>query len=211
MLLEILVEELSAEAVLRIVVPRIIGDAGLTVDRNLFINYHRFSGKQALLRKLPERLKGYSKYPDELDVRVLVLVDRDDHDCLDLKTNMEGIAISADLTTRTSTGGNRFSVCNRIVVEELEAWYIGDPKAVVEAYPRVPMTFAQRAVFRNPDAIAGGTWEALERLLQSHGYHTGGLAKVALADAVAPYMDPVRNRSPSFRAFASGLSGLVSQ
>jgi hypothetical protein len=204
MLLEILVEEPSAEAALRELVPRIVGSA-------VEVRYHTFRGKAALLRRLPHRLAGYLHYPVDADVRVLVLVDRDDQDCLELKETLEGAAADAGLRTRASAGRARFRVCNRIAVEELESWFIGDPDALVAAYPRVPASFTNRARFRQPDSVSGGTWEALERLLQRHRYHLGGLAKIRLASDVARHMDPARNRSPSFIEFRDGLLRLVAQ
>jgi hypothetical protein len=43
-----------------------------------------FSGKSDLLKKLPDRLKGYKAWiPD--DYLIVVLIDRDDQDCIGLK------------------------------------------------------------------------------------------------------------------------------
>ena len=50
---------------------------------------------------------------------------------------------------------------NGIAVEELEAWYFGDWVAVREVYPGLPATVSNKANYRNPDQIRGGTWEAL--------------------------------------------------
>jgi hypothetical protein len=73
---------------------------------------------------------------------------------------------------------------NRISIEELEAWYFGDWKAVQEAYQGVK-DISKLAAYRNPDTIRGGTWEAFERELQSAGYFTGGLQKIAAARAAS--------------------------
>lgn len=57
--LEFLVEEQSAEAALRVLVPKIVS-ADTTFD------IHAFNGKTALLRKLPNRLRGYRSFlPDD--------------------------------------------------------------------------------------------------------------------------------------------------
>lgn len=170
-----------------------------------------FSGKANLLRNLPNRLRGYAAYAEAQDLRILVLVDRDADDCRTLKANLEEVAAAAGLSTRAGSGGALFRVCNRIAIEELEAWFVGDPDAVAAAYAGVPASFGNRAKFRRPDEVSGGTWEALERLLKKHRHHRGGLAKVRLAHDVAPRMDVSRNRSPSFRAFRSGLRELVTQ
>lgn len=170
-----------------------------------------FNGKPDLLRKLPQRLAGYAHWPTDADLRILVLVDRDDDDCIRLKEQLEAVADSQGLATRATAGGQRFQVCNRIVVEELEAWFLGDPAALCAAYPRLPPHFPSRARFRDPDAVTGGTSEALEQLLLKAGYHKGGLAKVRLAQEVAPHMNPDDNRSGSFRAMRTGLAVLLAR
>jgi hypothetical protein len=65
----------------------------------------------------------------------------------------------------------------------------------------VPARVGTRARFRDPDGIAGGTWEAFEQIMQSAGYFPGGLAKVEAANQIAPHMDPARNTSRSFQVF----------
>ena len=56
-----------------------------------------------------------------------------------------------------------------------------------------------------PDAIAGGTWEALERVLRSAGYFNQGLPKKEVADAVGRHMNPGANTSPSFATFRAAV------
>ena len=63
--------------------------------------------------------------------------------------------------------------------------------------------------YRDPDAIAGGTWEALERVLQRAGYFRSGLRKIEAARAIAEHMDPARNRSASFRSFHRTIDQIV--
>ena len=66
---------------------------------------------------------------------------------------------------------------NRVVIEELEAWYFGDWEAVRSAYPRVSPTVPNQSRYRNPDSVQGGTWEAFERILKGHGYFRTGLTQ----------------------------------
>ena len=94
---------------------------------------------------------------------------------------------------------------NRIAIEELEAWYFGDWKAVKSAYPRVSATVPNRAPYRNSDAIKGGTWEAFERILQNGGYFKNGLRKVEAARTIAAHLNPDCNRSHSFVKFRDAL------
>ena len=64
------------------------------------------------------------------------------------------------------------STANRIVMEELEAWNFGDWEAVRAAYPRVSKGVPRQVGYRDPDAIAGRTWEAFERIMKRSGYFT---------------------------------------
>lgn len=116
------------------------------------------------------------------------------------------------MSSRSTAGeGLDYQVVNRIVVEELEAWYFGDWEAVMAAYPRVPSTVPRQERYRFPDAITGGTWEGFERVLQRAGYFKGGLLKVEAARRIAPHLDPDRSRSPSFRCFCSVLAEIAGQ
>jgi hypothetical protein len=195
--IEILVEEPSAEAFLEVLVPKVLPNAGE-------VGIRVFNGKPDLLRKLPDRLKAYRTYPKH--PKVLVLVDRDEDDCKALKQRLELIASDVGLRTKTNSPAN-FTVCNRIACEELEAWMLGDEQAVRSAFPGVA-PFANKAKFRDPDSVAGGTAEALERLLQRARHYPSGLAKVDCARRVAPLMDLSVNRSSSFNAFVDGLRSL---
>lgn len=167
-----------------------------------------FKGKPDLLAKLPQRLRGYRQWlPD--DWRVVVLADADNENCRTLKERLERIASDAGFMAKTAACSERFQVLNRLAIEELESWFIGDEEALRAAYPRVARNLAQKERYRDPDAIAGGTWEALERLLRKGGYFPGGLGKVTAARNISIHMVPERNRSRSFQVFRDGLLELV--
>lgn len=187
--LELLVEDASTEAMLNELLPRILTHTTFAIKS--------FQGKQDLLGQLPTRLKGYSRWLPA-DNRIIILLDRDDDDCRILKTRLNTIISAAHLNLRQQ-------VAARIAIEELEAWYFGDGEALRHAYPRLSRTLTDRASYRDPDAIRGGTWEALERELQRAGYHRGGLAKIAAARDIGQHLDPRRNRSQSFRIFVDLL------
>lgn len=196
--IEFLVEEPSAEAALTILIPKIVGEAAI-------FDIHVHQGKRDLLAKLPGRLKGYKAWmPD--DMRIVVLIDRDSEDCSHLKAKLESIAKDAGLITKSSAGGTKnFHILNRLAIEELEAWFFGDPEAIVAAYPGISRTLTKRARFRDPDAISGGTWESLERELKKAGHHLGGLMKITAAHEISEHMDPQRNISRSFQVFYNSL------
>lgn len=181
------------EAFLGALLPRL-----LPADRTFAV--HPFQGKTDLMAKLQERLRGYASWlPD--DWRIVVVVDRDDDDCAVLKAQLEAMAKKAKLRTRTAASKQPWQLVNRIAIEELEAWYFGDWVAVCTAFPRVSARVVNQASYRNPDAIAGGTWEAFERVLQRHGYFRGGLGKIEAARAIGGAVDPPRNHSASFAHF----------
>ena len=185
------------EAFLRGLLPRILpADCGFAI--------HTFRGKPDLLDNLENRLRGYAQWlPD--DWRILVVVDRDDDDCQQLKQRLENLALGANLRTRSQAGGRPWQVVNRVVIEELEAWYFGDWEAVCRAYPRVLPTVPNQSRYRDPDSVRGGTWEAFERILKRHNYFKTGLRKIEAARAVAAHIDPARNRSHSFTKFHDAL------
>lgn len=190
------------EAALRLLLPKILGDLSFEI--------YPHQCKDELLLRLPQRLHGYGQrrkhdpwFHDHC--RIAVVIDRDDDDCVKLKRRLEKIANEAGLATRSSAKGGAYMVVNRLAIEELEAWYFGDWQAVRVAYPRASATVPSQAKYRHPDAIAGGTWEAFERVLKKAGYFSGGLRKVEAARAVTVHMDPSRNASPSFRIFRDVL------
>lgn len=198
--IEFLLEEPSAEAFLREVINKLVPPATTW-------NFIVFQGKPDLLVNLRARLRAYRKWiPD--DYRLVVLVDEDREDCGVLKDQLEAAATAAGLATKTNPTSGQFLVLNRIAVEELEAWFFGDVAALCAAYPRVPATLAAKAPYRDPDSIAGGTWEALERMLQKAGYYKSGLSKIEVAREIARHMDPASNRSTSFGHFVLGLAAL---
>lgn len=197
MRLEVLVEESSAEAALINLIPRIVPKVDFDI--------HVHQGKADLLDKLPGRLRGYKHWLPK-DWRIVVLIDEDRQACAELKEQLEGAARLAKLRTRTAARrGQAYQVVNRLAVEELEAWFFGDVPALVAAYPRVSPNLGSQQRYRDPDAIAGGTWETLERVLQRAGYYAGGLPKIEVAGRVSEHMDPSRNRSKSFQVFRDVL------
>lgn len=198
--LELFLEEPSSEAFLH-------GALSKLVPEGMTWNSIVFQGKADLLKNLEPRLKGYRKWLPP-DWRIVVLIDEDRADCRGLKARLEAAAKAAGMVTKTAAKGGKFTVLNRIAVEELEAWFFGDPAAVAQAYPGVSHALGAKAAYRHPDSIAGGTWEALQRVLQRAGYYGGGLPKIEVAREMAKYVVAERNTSPSFQCFVAGLNAL---
>lgn len=199
--IDFLVEEASMEAALRLLLPRIIGDTSFAI--------YPHQCKEDLLDGLPNRMRGYAAWLPE-SYRVVVVVDCDDDDCMELKERLEQAASDANLATRTQSDGPNYRVVNRIAIEELEAWFFGDWNAVCQAFPKVNRNVPNKQGYRNPDRIAGGTWEALERVLKRAGHFKTGLRKIEAARSIAEYMDPEQNRSLSFQMFRNVLTEMTS-
>lgn len=164
-----------------------------------------FQGKSDLLGKIESQMRALATWIPA-DWRIVVIVDRDDDDCKALKTRLEAICANVGVATRRAAPGHWVgATC--IAIEELEAWYFGNWPAVVAAYPRVPANIPNRAAFRQPDAIAEGTWEAFERVMQRAGYFKGGLQKTKAARDIGAHVDgAVPGTSASFNYFIGILA-----
>jgi len=200
---EFLVEEASLEQALLHLLPKIIPEI-------ITFKIHSYRGKTDLLKKLPNRLQGYHSWIPK-NWKIVILIDEDREDCQKLKQKLEAISKSAKLVTKSSCSqAPDFQVLNRIVIEELEAWFFGDVEAICQAYPKVSPNLSSQKKYRDPDAIKGGTWEALEDVLQKAGYHQGGLEKLKAAKEISQYMNPQRNSSRSFQIFYQALLQIIS-
>ena len=196
-------EEPSAEETLKHLLPKIL-------VKDVSYEFHTFQGRDEMLKELPKRLKGEQWIPDNW--RIIVLIDEDRKDCHELKANLEKAAHEAGFVTKSSAAQNEdFQIVNRIAVEELEAWFFGDVEAVNAAYSKIPINLQSKAKYRNPDAISGGTSEALERLLIQKNYYTKRISKPTVAQKIAKHMEPSRNRSRSFQVFVEGLKACVGE
>ncbi len=156
-----------------------------------------------MFKRLNGYLKGYRAWAPE-NYRYVVLLDRDAEDCLLLKNRLEAIVTECGMRSKRATmiGYNLFTW---IATEEVEAWYFGSYVALKTAFPRL-QDKSHTSKYRNPDAIAGGTWEALERELKLVGYYESGLLKVDLAKKMAQYISPTENTSTSFNGFIDRLN-----
>lgn len=167
--------------------------------------------KYKLLKVLGNRLAAYKARIDQgEDLRIVILVDRDDDDCERLKTRLEDTAAAAGLPTKSRPAGDgRILLLNRIVVEELEAWYVGDTAALRSAFSSLPKISPSSGIFRNPDNVSGGTWEALHRFLRKRGIYRSSFPKIDAARRIAPHLNVARNRSQSFQTFVSGIDAIL--
>jgi hypothetical protein len=148
--------------------------------------------RRGLLDQLPAKLRGFATSLDPTKDGVVVLVDADDDDSATLAASIREVAAAC---------GGAVRVFVSLAVEETEAFYLGDLKALKLAFPNADMTLARTY---NPDSICG-TAEYFGRIVRD-----GGLNKVAWGAAMGcvATTNPAQNRSPSFRTLLKGLLGL---
>lgn len=177
-----LLEEPSAEAMLKGLLPKIL-PTGLAVE------YKIYEGKYDLDANLPRVLRTW-KRPGSFFV---VLRDQDASDCRKLKENL------LELCERS--GGS--SVLIRIACRELESFYLGDLNAVEKALGIRGLGAMQRQrKFRNPDQLVKPSLE-LFRLTK------GKYQKVSGSRAIGRHLQPEQNLSKSFNVFIAGLNRIA--
>jgi hypothetical protein len=150
--------------------------------------------RRGLLDLLPATLRGYasSNAPDEA---VLVLIDADANHCVTLKQKLVKLAKKVCPQLR---------VVFRIAVEETEAFYFGDLRALQAAFPDADM---DRARAFEPDSIPpNGTAEEFAEVVGE-----GTPRKVDWAEKMGGRLTtkPAESRSPSFRALHAGIVKLL--
>ena len=142
-------------------------------------------GKNDLEKSIPRKLRAWQ----EPGVRFVIVRDNDGGNCRQLKEHLVKMCREAD----------RDDTLIRIAVQELEAWYFGEPEALAEAFCRDDLRdIGRKARYRNPDRIERPSRE-LARLLVPDFHKISGARKMAA------HLDPGRNRSGSFSAFVKGV------
>lgn len=145
-------------------------------------------GKQDLEKSVPRKLRAWR----EPGVRFVVLRDNDGDDCHAVKRRL------VDLCAESG----RPDALVRIACQELEAWYLGDPKGLAEAFgsPRLA-GIGSRARFRDPDTVVHPSAE-VQKLVPE-------FQKVSGARAMGPALSRERSCSRSFQVLLEGVDRLV--
>ena len=147
-------------------------------------------GKSDLERSIPRKLRAWR----EPGVRFVVLQDNDGNDCLRLKQRLMQFCRAA----------GRPDTVVRLACQELEAWYLGEPDALAEAFENERLRgIGRKASFRDPDAVQQPS-EALKSLVP-------GFRKVSGAKTMAGLLTRERNYSKSFQVLLSGLDKLCGE
>ena len=180
MTLVFLLEEASMKTVLDIILPQILPES---VEFKTIPH----SGKSDLEASIPHKLKAWR----QPDTKFIIVRDQDSGDCVQIKEALKRLA---------EPYGRPVLIC--IACRELESWYLGDLKAVSQAYGVDVSGLLRKSMFRNPDAI-GNPKEEIRKLFPRHQQLDG-------ARKIAVHMDIENNLSTSFNYFISGVRKFVS-
>ena len=174
-----LLEERSMQILLEGLLPRLFPELPfLCVPHN---------GKTDLDRSITATLRNW-RVPG---ARFVIVRDNDGSDCKALKERLVGLC----------RAGYRDDTLVRIVCQELEAWYLGEPAALAVAYGDESLVRIQnRARYRNPDAIPQPSRE-IKKLIPGFQKNDG-------ARRIAQHLTREGNRSHSFAVFLDGVANL---
>ncbi len=157
-------------------------------DMNFICLAHE--GKSDLEKSIPRKLRAWR----EPGVRFVILRDNDGGDCLLLKQRL----------MQSCRAAGRPDTIVRIVCQELEAWYLGEPDALADAFDKESLRrIGRKTRFRDPDAVQQPS-DALKRLVP-------GFRKVSGAKSMAGLLTRERNNSKSFQVLLSGLDRLYAE
>ena len=211
--LECLVEDSSGKRFLETILPKILGphaDPHTWRVKGYKGVGHLPSGlkgssdpaKRILLDRLPRILQAYGK--ETWVDGVLVLVDADQRDCRAFLAELNHLVAQISPAPR---------VIFRLAIEELEAWYLGDRRAILSAYPRARSDildrYAQDSICKTWELLADAIHAGGSADLKKVGYPFTGEVKHGWAGRIGPLMDPRENASPSFRKFEEALLRLT--
>ena len=143
-------------------------------------------GKTDLEKSIPRKIRAWG----EPGVRFVVMRDKDKSDCVEIKRK---------LVTLCANSG-RPDLLVRIVCNELEAWYLGEPDAFGNEQLR---GIGRRARFRDPDNVSQPS-SALRVLVPE-------FQKISGARRISKFLSRERNTSTSFQVLLSGLDRVLSE
>jgi hypothetical protein len=178
--LYVFTEERSAGVVVKALATRYVPNKDVKVIPH--------SGKSDLCSSFPRKMRSI-QHP--AGVRFIVLHDNDGADCRKLKTRL--------LEDIPAKALNRAKI--RLVMQELEGWYLGQLGAL-EACGLITSSKAaqikNKAKFRNPDLLTNAKQEF-------YRLHDRANQQITLATMIAPHLDITKNCSQSFKLFVSTL------
>jgi hypothetical protein len=145
-------------------------------------------GKTDLEKSIPRKLRAIR----EPGVQFIIVRDNDNVDCRRLKNRLQAMCKES----------GRPDTLIRLPCQELEAWYIGDPKALALAYQKPKLAdLGRRAKFRAPDTLFKPSAE-LKKLIPEFQKRDG-------ARRVGRVITEAQNNSTSFLTFLAGLRRIL--
>ncbi len=170
-------EEPSAQDFLQALLPRVL-------PPHITPHFLVFEGKQDLEKRLVKRMKHWLRPNSQF----IVMRDQDSGDCMIIKARLRSLCAQA----------GKPDAIVRIVCKELETFFVGDWPAVATGFGRPALAAnAQRAKFRTPDQLGSPSAE-IRRLIPRYQKREG-------ARTIAPHLDPIQNKSSSFRVLMRTL------
>jgi hypothetical protein len=147
----------------------------------------RHQGKSDLEQSFPRKIRSWGgpRRP-----RFVVMRDNDGANCLQLKARL------INLVPQNAAQ----CVKIRLVIQELENWYLGDLEAVKQAGLLSAAdrdSLWRKSILRNPDTV-GSAKQMFKSKIGSDG-------QIALARSIGPHLSLEGNRSKSFNAFVHAL------
>ena len=176
-----LLEEKSAEEMLKVVLPHILpADVSL-----LFIT---FDGKSDLEKNVERKIRGW-RCPDSY---FIVMRDQDSEECRQIKERL----------VQKCRNAGRDDALVRIACHELESFYLGDLTAVEQAYG-VHLSSQRSRKYRTPDALANAADE-LKNITKNEYQKIDGSRRIAEHLKLDG-----SNCSKSFNVLISGIQRIV--
>lgn len=214
---EILVEDRSGKAALEIIIPKILN------EQHTF-KIHSYKGigrippglekssdpkKRILLDRLPRLIQGFGKtfssYPPDYSAALIVICDLDRRCLKDFRKEL------FDCVGRCQV---KLTICFCIAIEEGEAWYLGDIKAIKTAYPKakdaILNAYVNDEICDTWEKLADALYKGGSKSLSKQGYQAIGKEKTAWAMNISLHLDVENNQSPSFCYFRDKLRMLSS-
>lgn len=146
--------------------------------------------QRGVLDQLPAILRAWGKTFSPNTDRVVVLVDKDDDDCVWLLEKL----------TEMLEGIHPAPLCLfRIAIEEVESWYLGDFAAMTRAFNKIDKK--PLADYKHDSTC--GAWELFQLVIKDRLERKPYWARKMGAEL--DVTNPVANRSPSFQAFSRGV------
>ena len=179
MTLVCLLEEPSAEEMLKAILPKILNE-------NINVKYIVFKGKQDLENNVIRKIKNWQT-PDSC---FLIMRDKDSGDCIRIKN---------DIKEKVKQTGKSDCTCIRIACHELESFYLGDLEAVCAGLDVTIKAGQESRKYRQPDTLANAAEELIKITQKKY-------SKLKGSRSIAPYLKlDGSNKSHSFNVLLDGV------